>query len=131
MKVLLEELHHVQDRYGYLPEGEIERIAQEHDMPRAELYGVITFYSRFYLQPVPKYIVRVCKSVSCSINEAASVLEALEKYLESRDGLFLLETVECMGQCDKGPVMTVNDKVYGDLTPEKAVEILELYRKEG
>jgi NADH-quinone oxidoreductase subunit E len=131
MKVLLEELHNVQNKFGYLPEAELERIALEYNMPRAELYGVITFYSRFYLQPVPKYVVRVCKSVSCSINEASKVLEALNNYLELGDGLFMLETVECLGQCGHGPVMTVNDKVYGNLTPEKAIEIIEAYRSGG
>ncbi len=129
MKVLLHELHNVHDKFGYLPEAELERIAREYEVPRAELYGVITFYSRFYLHPVPKYIVRVCKSVSCSINEASKVLAAVKTYLEAYDGLFLLETVECLGQCGAGPVMTVNDKVFGELTPEKAVEILESYRK--
>jgi NADH:ubiquinone oxidoreductase subunit E len=59
------------------------------------------------------------------------VLEALEKYLETCDGTFLLEKVECLGQCGHGPVMTVNDKVYGDLNPEKAVDILEGYRNRG
>ena len=129
MKVLLHELHRVQDKFGYLPESELERIADEHGMPRAELYGVVSFYSRFYLRPVPEYIVRVCKSISCSINEASKILEALEKYLESHDGIFLLETVECLGQCGHGPVMAVNDKVYGELNPEKAIENLEAYRK--
>jgi NADH-quinone oxidoreductase subunit E len=129
MKILLQELHEVQDKFGYLPETQLERIAQEYNMPRAELYGVITFYSRFYLHPVPKYVVRICKSVSCSINEASKVLEAVKDYLESNDGVFMLETVECLGQCGHGPVMTVNDRVYGDLDPGKAIDILEAYCK--
>lgn len=129
MKVLLEELHNIHDKFGYLPQSELERIAKKYDMPRAELYGIVTFYSRFYLTPVPKYIVRVCKSVSCSINGASKVLEALKAYLEENDGDFQLETVECLGQCSHGPAMTVNDKVYGDITPEKAIEILETYRR--
>ena len=129
MKVLLQELRNTQDKFGYLPQSELERIAKEYDMPRAELYGIVTFYSRFYLTPVPKYIIRVCKSVSCSINDASKILETLKNYLEENDGIFMLETVECLGQCSHGPAMTVNDEVYGYLTPEKAIEILETYRK--
>ncbi len=136
MEVLLDKLHKVQDQFGYLPENEIIRIADEQGIPKAELFGIITFYSRFYLHPVEKFIIRICKSVSCGINRAADVRKKVEEYLEiedghSKDGLFKLETVECLGHCAEGPVMTVNDKVYNKLNPEKAVEIISLYQHKG
>ena len=136
MEVLLDKLHKVQDEFGYLPEDEIIRIADEQGITQAELFGIITFYSRFYLHPVEKYIIRICKSVSCGINRANEVRQKLEDYLElvdghSKDGLFKLETVECLGHCADGPVMTVNDKVYDKLSPENAVKIISLYQQKG
>jgi len=133
MDVLLDKLHKVQDDFAYLPESEIIRIADEQGISKAELFGIITFYSRFYLQPVEKYIIRVCKSVSCGINRADDIRQKIEEYLEikdgrSKDGLFKMETVECLGHCADGPVMTVNDKVYDKLNPEKVVEIITSYQ---
>jgi len=133
MELLLEKLHETQNKFGYLPENEIIRIADEQDIPKAELFGIITFYSRFYLQPVEKFIIRICKSVSCGINRADNVRKKIEKYLElkdgcSKDGLFRLKTVECLGHCAEGPVMTINDKVYDKLSPDKAVEIIISYQ---
>ncbi len=136
MEILLDKLHRVEDKFGYLPEDEIIRIADEQKITQAELFGIITFYSRFHLRPVEKYIIRICKSVSCGINRANDVRQKVEEYLEiidghSKDGLFMLETVECLGHCAEGPVMTVNDKVYDKLCPEKAVEIIISYQHKG
>lgn len=136
MELLLEKLHRTQDKFGYLPEAEIVRIADEQGIPKAELFGIITFYSRFYLQPVKKFMLRICKSVSCGINQADDIRRKAEEYLEikdgcSKDGLFALETVECLGHCAEGPVMTVNDKVYDKLTPEKTIEIIASYQQSG
>lgn len=133
MDILLDKLHEVQVEFGYLPEEEIIRIADEWGISKAEMFGIITFYSRFYLQPVEKFVIRVCKSVSCGINRADAVRQKIEKYLEikdgkSKDGLFRLETVECLGHCADGPVMTVNDKIYDKLSPEKVIEIITSYQ---
>jgi NADH-quinone oxidoreductase subunit E len=85
---------------------------------------------------VEKFIIRICKSVSCGINDADDIRRKVEECLEikdghSKDGLFALETVECLGHCGEGPVMTVNDKVYDKLSPEKAVEIITSYQHKG
>ena len=130
MKILLEELYKTQEKFGFIPKDELERIAGEYAMPKAELYGIITFYTRFYLAPVEKFIIRICKSLSCGINHATDIRKAVETYLEdSPDGLFRLEMVECLGQCGNAPAMTINDKVYSDLTPDKAVEVLKSYKR--
>jgi NADH-quinone oxidoreductase subunit E len=136
MEVLLDKLHETQDKFGYLPESEIIRIADEQGVSKAEMFGIISFYSRFYLQPVEKFVIRICKSVSCGINQADDVREKINKHLEikdgkSKDGLFRLETVECLGHCAEGPVMTVNDKVYDKLNPEEAIEIITSYQHKG
>ena len=130
MKILLDELYKTQEKFGYLPENELKRIATEHTIPEAELYGIISFYTRFYLEPVEKFIIRICKSLSCGINHAGAIKKAVEAHLEhSKDGLFRLEMVECLGQCGRAPAMTINDKVYSELTPEKAVEVLKSYQR--
>lgn len=85
MEVLLDKLHETQDKYGYLPEDEIIRIAAEQGISKAELFGIITFYSRFYLEPAEKYVIRICKSVSCGINHAGTILERVREYLEIKN----------------------------------------------
>ena len=136
MDILLNELQKVQDSNGFIPEEEILRIAKVKDISPTELYGIISFYSRFYLEPQPEFIIRVCKSITCSMNGSLDLSKELIKYLDidnniSADGKFALEYVECLGQCNKAPVITINDEVHGELTKEKLLEILEDYRKEA
>src|SRR6056297_2259048 len=130
MDILLNELQKVQDSNGYIPEEEIHRIARVKDISSTELYGIISFYSRFYLEPQPEYIIRVCKSITCSMNGSLDLSKELIKYLNidnniSADGKFALEYVECLGQCNKAPVITINDEVHGELTKQKLLEILK------
>lgn len=136
-ELLLDKLHRIQNEFGYLPEEEILKLAREEEMPKAHLYGIISFYSRFYTEPVGKYIIRVCKSVSCGINGGKGILQAISDLIgvesgeTTKDGLFTLEAVECLGHCEEGPVITVNDKIYGEVNEAKALEIIEDYRKRG
>ena len=81
-KELLEELHDIQETYGFISEEDILRISQKRDIPKARLYGVISFYSMFHLEPTGKYIVRVCDSVSCRLNESTTLVKALKDYLK-------------------------------------------------
>lgn len=129
--IFLELLHNIQMTYGYIPEGEINRLAEKLDRPRAEIYGAIKFYSMFYTEPTGKYIIRVCDSLSCHLQDSHELLESLKSFLKLDDGetspdqLFTLEVVECLGHCGEGPVMMVNDRMYTELTPGKALEILK------
>lgn len=140
MDILINELSEIQKEHGYLPEAEIERIAKEKGIQKAQLYGVISFYSRFYVSPVGKNIIRVCKSVSCGMNGSREIRDAIKQHLNlndsvtndsatTEDGLFTFEYVECLGLCNLSPAMTINDEVYEALTPEKAIEVIESYRK--
>ena len=128
---LLEKLHEIQSTYGYVPEAEIENLAEKYQLPRANIYGVISFYSMFYTEPTGKYIIRICDSISCQLNQSDSVLEAVKSFLDlenhqtSEDKKFTLEVVECLGHCGEGPVMMVNNKMHTELDEEKAVEILK------
>ena len=129
--LLLERLHNIQDTYGYIPEGEIDKLADEFDKPRAKIYGVIRFYSMFYTEPIGKYVIRVCDSLSCHINQSEDIVETITDYLgiengeTTEDKKFTLEIVECLGHCDEGPVMMVNDKIYTHVNSSKALEVLK------
>jgi len=130
---LLEKLHEIQSTYGYVPEAEIENLAEKYQLPRANIYGVISFYSMFYTEPTGKYIIRICDSISCHLNESESVLKAVKSFLDleshqtTKDKKFTLEVVECLGHCGEGPVMMVNNKMYTEINKNKALEILNDY----
>lgn len=127
---LLEKLHELQNTYGYIPEAEIENLAEKYQLSRANVYGVISFYSMFYTEATGKYIVRICDSISCHLNQSNSVLRAVKSFLDlesnqtTEDKKFTLEVVECLGHCSEGPVMMINNKVYTKINENKALEIL-------
>ncbi len=128
--VLLEMAHDIQDTYGYIPEREITNLAEKFSEPRAKIYGALEFYSMFYTEPTGKYIIRLCDSISCYLNDSSEVLTAVQDYLglesgeTSEDKMFTLEVVECLGHCGEGPVMMVNDKMYTEMSPGRALDIL-------
>jgi len=136
MEILLNELDKIQEKYGYISENEIEKMALEKDIRKAELYGIISFYSRFYTEKKGKYKLKICKSIVCGLNKSIDILKAVEEELgiktgeTTKDMLFSLETVECLGHCGEAPVMAVNDKIYDNLDIVKLKKILTLL-KEG
>lgn len=127
-------LHRAQDIFGYLPEEVQKFVAKELDLPLSEVYGVTTFYSYFSLKPRGKYRIAVCLGTACYVRGSAEIVSAIEKYLNIKvndttdDGRFTLEVSRCIGACGLAPVMTVNDDVYGSLTPDKVPEILAKYQ---
>ncbi len=131
---LIEAYHALQREFNYIPEDAIDAAAQIFDIPKAKAYGVATFYSYFQVGTRGKYIIRICESAPCHIAGAAQVVSALEKELgikmgeTTADGLFTLEFTECVGQCQATPVITINSKPYGDLTPENISTILAEYK---
>ncbi len=130
-EIFLEMVHNIQETYGYVPEREINQLAEKFDQPRAKTYGVIKFYSMFYTEPTGKYVIRICDSLSCHLNDSHDLLLTVENYLGLKNGqtspdqLFTLEVVECLGHCGEGPVMMVNDKMYTELSKGRALEILK------
>jgi NADH-quinone oxidoreductase subunit E len=133
MRILINELSEIQKKFGYIPESEIKRLAIEMNMQKAQLYGVISFYSRLYTEKKGRNIIRICKSVTCGMNGSQSIREAVITHLEIGDSMttederFTLELVECLGLCNVAPVMTINDAVYENLTAEKAIEIIDSF----
>jgi len=125
----------VQEKLGYLSPEALDFLSRELDIPAAEMFGVATFYAMFRLQPQGKHVVRLCRGTACHVQGSLLVGEMLQRHLNIKegettgDGLFTLQFVACLGCCSLAPVMMVDGEVHGRLTPEKAVEILESYRK--
>jgi len=130
-------LKDVQKEYGCLSEPVLTQVAKATQIPLSEIYGVATFYSLFTTTPKGKHVVRCCNNAPCFVNGSKEVLEKIKEYLglemneATPDGTFTLEFTSCLGLCAVAPVMMVDDEVYGNLTPEKAVSILKDYKVKG
>ena len=111
-------------------------IAREMNMPRNQVYSFITFYAMLSVKPQGRYVIRMCKSAPCHVQGASEVFEAIEDQLgirigeTSEDGRFTLEYCPCLGLCDTAPAIMINDRAYGNLTPEKARDIVKQYIRE-
>lgn len=129
-------LQEVQDEYRYLPEEVMTFVATTLGLSPAKVFGVASFYAHFALSPKGKYVIRLCDGTACHVKGSNGLLEALYKKLgvdakrpTTEDMLFTVETVSCLGACGLAPVVVVNDKVYGQVTPEKAVALVDEIRK--
>lgn len=129
-------LNEVQVKYGYIPKESQLTIAEYLNMPLAEVYGVITFYSRFTLIPKGKYNISICMGTACFVKGAKDLVERAKEKLgidegqTTEDGKFSLETMRCVGACGLAPVFTINDEVYGKATVKKLDEVLDGLMKE-
>ncbi|MCX7833860.1 MAG: NADH-quinone oxidoreductase subunit NuoE [Ignavibacteria bacterium] len=127
---LLPILQAIQKKYSYISSFAQQEVARLLDIHPVEVFGVISFYSFLSSEPKGKYIIRLCKTIICDISgkdevEKAIIKETNTKFGEtSQDNKFTLEYTNCLGMCDMGPAMMVNDKVYTKLTPEKVSEII-------
>ena len=130
-------LNEVQVKYGYVPKVAQLTIAEYLHIPLAQVYGVITFYSRFTLEPKGKYDVSVCLGTACFVKGSNELLEAaktklgIEEGQTTKDMKFSLESMRCVGACGLAPVFTINGKVYGNATVKKLNEVLDNLIKEG
>lgn len=131
---LIQILNDVQESYGYIPKTSQLAISEYLGLPMAEIYGVITFYSRFTLKPKGKYNISVCLGTACYVKGSEKVLDRLKEKLgidvgeTTPDGKFSIEATRCIGACGLAPVFTVNDEVYGNATPELMDKVLEEYK---
>ena len=129
-------LNDVQEKYGYIPKQAQIVISEELSIPMAEIYGVITFYSRFTLEPKGKYNISICLGTACFVKGSQSILDRAKERLKiepgqvTPDGKFSLDDVRCVGACGLAPVFMVNDEVYGNATVKKFDEILDKYMYE-
>lgn len=119
----------------YISEHAMIEIARELDISAAEVYGTATFYSFLDTEVRGKYIIRICKTISCAMKGKNQILLALEDSLNikigetTNDKKFTLLETNCLGWCHKGPAMLINGEIYADLTPESARQIIEDYKK--
>ena len=132
-EALIPVLQEVQEEFGYVPKQAIEPIADALKLFPSQVYGVVTFYSQFYLTPQGRNRVTVCLGTACHVRGARSVLGAVEQSLgipegnTTEDFKFSLSTVFCLGCCALGPVMVVNGKYFGKMAPRKVESILKQY----
>ena len=129
-------LQKIQDKYGYLPHEALVKLADYLQVPLSRVYGVATFYAQFNFTPLGKYVVKVCHGTACHVNGSKNIAQALKEELgieeneTSADGLVTLQSVACLGCCSLAPVISVNDKVYGNLTPDAVRKIAQKVLKE-
>ena len=134
---LIQMLNEVQEHYGYVPMHVQKELSEFLNVPMAEIYGVVTFYSRFSLEPQGKYKISVCLGTACFVKGSQKIMDRLVDRLKikegetTKDGLFTIEQTRCVGACGLAPVFTVNGEVYGKASVQKLDQVLdELIKKE-
>ncbi len=128
-------LHEAQGIYGYLPIEVQEMISEGLDVPLAEIYGIVTFYTQFSINPKGKYQIGICLGTACYVKGSGDILEKVKEILGidvgecTPDGLFSIDATRCIGACGLAPVMTVNDDVYGRLVVDDVADIIKKYQQ--
>lgn len=128
---LIQILNDVQEHYGYIPKHAQVAVSEYLSIPMAEIFGVITFYSRFTLKPKGKYHIAVCLGTACYVKGSQKIMDRLEDRLgiktgeTTEDGKFSIEATRCVGACGLAPVFTVNGEVYGKATVQKLDKVLD------
>ena len=132
---LIPVLQAAQEAYGYLPEPVLEDIGEHLNVPISQIYGVVTFYAQFHLEPRGKHVIRTCQGTACHVRNASRILDTLKNTLgvgpggTTPDLQFTLETVACIGACSLAPVMMVDHDTHGRLKPDIVPKILDNYRE--
>jgi len=128
--LLIHAFQRIQKDHNYLPEDELRALSKNLDIPLAEVYSAASFYKHFYFKPRGKNIVCVCVGTACHVRGAAKILEKIEENFGIKEGettpdlSVTLETVGCVGCCGLAPVVTVNEDIFGDLSPKKADKMI-------
>jgi [NiFe] hydrogenase diaphorase moiety large subunit len=127
---LLSILQDIQRKYRYISDYAQQEIARHLKIHPVEVYSVISFYAYLNSKPKGRNIIRLCRTISCDMKDKTSIQKAIERELgikfgeTTRDNKFTIEFANCIGMCDEGPAMSINERVYTKLTPEKAVQII-------
>ena len=124
----------LQDAYGYLPPPVLSWVSKRTGIPTSRIYGVITFYAQFYLEPHGKHTIRCCQGTACHVKGGKRIADAIKQTLHVDEGgttedlRFTFETVACLGTCFLAPVMMVDNDYYGQLTADRIAGILNRYK---
>jgi NADH-quinone oxidoreductase E subunit len=130
---LMTALQHIQNKYRYISGEAMQDVADAFNIHPVEVHGVVSFYSFLSTEKKGKYVVRLCQTISCDMAGKASLARQLENDLgikfgqTTADGMFTLEYTNCLGMCDQGPAMLINDDVYTKVTPHQVAEIIHEY----
>lgn len=130
-------LQEVQEAHGYLSKDAVALIGRHLGLPTSKIYGVATFYNQFRFQATGRFHIQVCRGTACHVKGSAAVLELIKRELKiepgqtTRDGLFSLEVVACIGACGLAPVIAVNGEFHAGLDTQKTEKILKSYRKKA
>ena len=131
-------LQDVQAEYNYLSEANLTLIADTLGLSVSKVYSVATFYENFSLEPKGKFVIKVCDGTACHVRQSPPILARLRQELglsetkkTTDDLMFTVETVSCLGACGLAPVITVNDHVHAEMTPDKASAILKKLKEDG
>ncbi len=130
-------LHFVQEAKGHLEEEHLVFVADFLDIPHVRAFEVATYYTMYFTKPIGKYLIQVCRNLSCSVNGAPEVINALRENLKvdlgetTADGLFTIVEVECIGACDLAPAMVINEKLFGNVSTDSISRILDSYKEKA
>lgn len=129
-------LQEVQEKIGFLSREAVVLLGKKLNLPASKIFGVATFYNQFRFTPQGKFHVQVCRGTACHVKGSAAVLDALQRELKvqagetTRDGLFSIEVVACIGACGLAPVININGNFHAGLTSQKIPGIINTYRKQ-
>jgi NADH-quinone oxidoreductase subunit E len=126
-------LQEIQETYGYVPRAAILRVAEDTAVPASDIYGIVTFYAQFRLQPQGDTVIKVCHGTACHLNGAENVADSVCKCVgakegeTSADGKYTVEKVACLGCCSLAPTIMINDETFGRLTPDNVRKVIKEY----
>lgn len=131
-------LQAIQQAFSFLPEEALSVTANAVGISQAKIFSIATFYENFSLQPKGRYVIKICDGTACHVRHSQPILETLRKELglseavkTTKDQLFTVETVSCLGACGLAPVLMVNDKVHASMTPEKTLHLLKELKEDA
>lgn len=130
-------LSDIQNEYGYIPLEVQQIVSEKTGISVADIYGVVTFYSFFSLEPKGKYVIGCCLGTACYVKGAQQIIDKFSEILDVRsgettaDGLFTIDALRCIGACGIAPAVSINGKVYPKVTVPQVSQIIEEYRAMG
>jgi len=134
---LIHVLHKAQHLFGFLPKEVQLFVARKLDLPAAKVFGVVSFYSYFTQKPVGKYVISVCMGTACFVKGAENIIDVFKQELgiglneTTEDNLFTLKDIRCIGACGLAPVVMIGEKVFGHVTKDDVLDIINKYKEEA
>ena len=133
--ILIPVLQDIQAKYGYIPSEAVSLIAKELSIYPIDIYGILTFYAQFHLAPRGQHIITVCQGTACHVMGGKAILDYIASLLDvtvgetTKDGMFTLERVACLGCCGMAPVVMIDKDFYGGCTIQSVEKLLDKYRQ--